>query len=55
MSKRRATGQPRVRSWVAVAAHMRSGAGSHGKRGKGRGRRDDRSRQSVRASLRDAR
>jgi hypothetical protein len=47
--------QPRVRSWVAVAAHMRSGAGSHGKRGKGRARRDKRSRQAVRATLRDLR
>ena len=42
----------RVRSWVAVDAHMRSGAGAHGKRGKGRTRREQRSRQAIRANLR---
>lgn len=50
MSKRRR--QPRVRSWVALSARMQSGAGTHGKRDKGRSRRDTRSRQDVRASLR---
>jgi hypothetical protein len=53
MSKRRdKTGQPRVRSWVAVSAQMRNSAGAHGKRGKGRTRRQQRSRQDVRANLR---
>lgn len=40
------------RSWVAVAAHQRNSAGAMGKRGKGRSRRDNQSRQNVRASLR---
>ena len=44
--------QPRTRSWVAIDAHMRNSAGAHGKRGKGRSKRDSTSRQNVRASLR---
>lgn len=44
--------QPRVRSWVAVDAHMRNSAGTMGKAGKGRTRRDSRTRSNVRADLR---
>jgi hypothetical protein len=44
--------QTKVRSWVAVAAHQRNSAGAMGKSGKGRVRKDKRSRQAVRASLR---
>lgn len=46
------TRQPRTRSWVAVSAQMRSSAGAMGKRGKGRTRKDSRSRQSIRTDLR---
>lgn len=52
MSAKRQTGQPRVRSWVAVSAQMRNSAGAMGKRGKGRTRREQRSRQAIRADLR---
>lgn len=45
-------GQPRTRSWIAVDAQMRNSAGTMGKRGKGRSKRDSSSRQTVRASLR---
>jgi hypothetical protein len=44
--------QTKVRSLVAVAAHQRNSAGAMGKSGKGRVRKDKRSRQAVRASLR---
>jgi hypothetical protein len=44
--------QPRVRSWVAVSAQMRNSAGTMNKRGKGRSKRDNRSRQNVRINLR---
>ena len=44
--------QPRVRSSVAVSAQMRNSAGSMEKRGKGRTRRDSRSRQAIRRDLR---
>lgn len=43
--------QPKVRSHIAVAAQFRNSAGSMGKRGKGRSKRDDKSRQQVRSSL----
>jgi hypothetical protein len=52
MSRTAKDRRTRVRSWVAVDAHLRSGAGAHGKRGKGRTRRQQRSRQDVRAKLR---
>lgn len=44
--------QPRVRSFVAIDAQMRNSAGAMGKRGKGRSKRDSRSRQNVRNSIR---
>lgn len=44
-------GQPKTRSHVAVNAHMRSSAGPMGKRGAGRSKDDNRSRQSVKVAL----
>ena len=46
------TGQPKVRSFTAIDAHMRNSAGPMGKHGKGRDKRDQRDRQSVKAGLR---
>jgi len=45
-------GQPKVRSFVAIDAHLRSTAGPMGKVGKGRSKRDSQDRQSVKAQLR---
>jgi hypothetical protein len=50
--KRDSDNQPKVRSHVAVAAHFQTGGGTHGKRGKGRTKRDDRSRSTVKSNLR---
>lgn len=46
--------QPKTRSWIAVAAHQRRAAKDMGnKRGKGRARKDSRSRGQVKRSLSD--
>jgi hypothetical protein len=45
------TNQPKVRSFVAIDAHMRS-AGPIGKIGKGRSKREQSDRQTVKAQLR---
>jgi len=47
--------QIKAPSKILREAHQQTGAGIHGKISKGRSRRDNRSRQTVRAALRDYR
>lgn len=44
--------QPKTRSHIAIAAQFRNSAGAMDKRGKGRSKRDKRSRQSIKSDLR---
>lgn len=48
--KRKKSTQPKVRSVVAVAAHLRGGAGTHGGSPRLKNRRD---RQAVKRALKD--